>query len=167
MSQKEIKKNRILPDNSSSCPVQSEGLDFSASKKTLMHMERDGNGIKIVEDGVIDVQAEIDSQACNAGLQNIIRLQSMRYGTIENAIARNKDKQTYCDVSHIPTSIAEQSEYIAGIQADVEKLSAKLGISKEELLKANQEFLAQRLAALNSTNNGASAGATAAEGGNE
>ena len=138
-----------MPNNSSINPVISTGMDFSNAKRMKRHMVRDGNGIKIVEDGIVDEDALIQSEACNAGLQNIIRLQTMRYVTIDNAIARNKDKQVFADVSKIPTSIAEQQEYVASVQADVDALCAKLGISKEELLKANQEFLASKLQAVN------------------
>lgn len=153
-----------IADNSFRNPVQSFGLDFSNGKRMHRHMVREGNSINIVEDGVVDEDALIQSEACNAGLQNIIRLQTMRYGTIENAIARNADRQVFADVSKIPTSVAEQSEYVKGIQADVDALAAKLGISKEDLLKATQESLAQRLEALNQA---AAAPAVSNEGGQQ
>ena len=142
-------------------PVDRPGFDFSNSKRMHKHLERDGNGVKIVEDGVVDEDALIQSEKINAGLENIIRLQTMRYGTLENAIARNKDKQVFADVSHLPTSVAEQSEYVSNIQADVDALCAKLGISKEDLLKSNQETLAQLLAAKQA------AAAAPSDGGNE
>ena len=133
--------------NCSTNPVERPGLDFSNAKRMHRHLERDGNGVKIVEDGYVDEDALIQSEKINAGLENIIRLQTMRYGTLENAIARNKDKQVFADVSHIPTTIGEQAEYVQNIQNDVDALCAKLGISKEDLLKSNQESLAQLLAA--------------------
>lgn len=142
-------------------PAPRPGFDFSSGVTVARHLERDGNGVKIVEDGVVDNDALIQSEKCNAGLENIIRLQTMRYGTLENAIARNKDKQVYADVSKIPTSIGEQAEYVQNIQADVDALCAKLGISKEDLLKSNQETLAQLLAAKQA------AAAAPTDGGNE
>lgn len=139
--------DKVLFTNSSIAPIARKGFDFSNGKVIARHMERDGNGIKIVEDGFVDRDALVQSEKCNAGLENIIRLQTMRYGTLENAIARNAQKQVFADVSKIPTSVAEQSEFVNGVQADVDALCAKLGISKEDLLKSNQETLAQLLAA--------------------
>ena len=149
-----------LPNNSFYDPIARVPLDCSSGKVLRKHMERDGNGIKIVEDGIEDADALIQSEKINAGLENIIRLQTMRYGTIENAIARNADKQVFADVSHIPTSVAEQTEFVNGVQADVAALCAKLGITKEDLLKSNQETLAQLLAAKQAAavNNGAGEG---------
>lgn len=136
----------FYPDNSRIKPVARSGFDFSNGTVTLRHMERDGNGVKIVEDGVEDRKALIQSEKVNAGLENIIRLQAMRYGTIENAIARNKEKQTFADVSKIPTSVAEQKEYIEKNEAEITALCQKLGISKEDLLKSTSESLAKLLA---------------------
>lgn len=156
----------FLPDNTAINPVgfKSKGFDFSDGKVMKRHLERDGNGVKVVEDGVVDRHALVQSEKCNAGLENIIRLQTMRYGTIENAIARNADKQVYANVSNIPTSVAEQSEFVNGVEADVAALCAKLGISKEDLLKSTQESLAQLLAAKQAA---ADQSAAATTGGNE
>lgn len=140
-------KEVVLFNNTKFSPVDAAGCDFSDGKVIQRHLERDGNGVKIVEDGVVDNDALIQSEKINAGLENILKMQTMRYGTLENAIARNKDKQVFADVSHIPTSIGEQAEYVQNIQNDVDALCAKLGISKEDLLKSNQESLAQLLAA--------------------
>lgn len=132
------------PDNSVFHPILVKGADFSGNNVVMhRHMERDGNGIKIVEDGFVDEDALIQSEKCNAGLENIIRLQTMRYGTIENAIKRNEAKQVFADVSKIPTSIGEQAQYVEEIQKDVDKLCKELGITKEELLKSNQATLSQ------------------------
>lgn len=155
----------FLPDNTATVPVELVGQDFTKKTTIHRHMEREGNGIKIVEDGVVDEDALIQSEKCNAGLENIIRLQTMRYGTLENAIKRNADKQVYADVSHIPTTVAEQSEFVSGVQADVDALAAKLGITKEELLKSTQESLAQLLAAKQAA--AAQPAAAASTGGNE
>lgn len=133
--------------NSSLTPVVSQGFDFSNAKRMARHLEREGNGVKVVEDGIVDEDALIQSEKVNAGLENILKMQTMRYGTLENAIARNKEKQVFADVSKIPTSIGEQAEFVNNIQNDVDALCAKLGISKEDLLKSNQESLAQLLAA--------------------
>ena len=140
-------KEVVLFNNTKFAPVVVAGCDFSNGKSLQRHLERDGNGVKIVEDGVVDNDALIQSEKINAGLENILKMQTMRYGTLENAIARNKDKQVFADVSHIPTSIGEQAEYVQNIQNDVDALCAKLGISKEDLLKSNQESLTQLLAA--------------------
>lgn len=167
MSTKEKKEKNVFipkplkPNNFMSNPVKTKGIDMSKAVRENFHLVRKGNGLDVVSDGFTDYKKLIQSQACNAGLQNIIRLQTMRYGTIENAIVRNKEKQVFADVSNIPTSVAEQAEYIKDIQNDVDELCSKLGISKDELLKANQEFLADKLAALNKAAN------EAAEGGNE
>lgn len=132
------------PDNSFLHPIVVKGADFSVNNVVMhRHMERDGNGIKIVDDGFVDEDALIQSEKCNAGLENIIRLQTMRYGTIENAIKRNEAKQVFADVSKIPTSIGEQAKYVEEIQKDVDKLCNDLGITKEELLKSNQATLSQ------------------------
>lgn len=140
------------PDNNCFHPVESNGFDFSNGKRMARHMVREGNGLKIVEDGVIDHDAEIQAQSCNAGLQNIIRLQTMRYGTLENAIKRNADRQVFADVSKIPTTVAEQQEFVEKNSAEVDALCKKLGISKDELLKATAESLSAKLQALNQAN---------------
>ena len=148
---KENKKVFVYPglnsDNSRFKPVVSKGFDFSNGTVEHFHLERDGNGLKSVSDGFVDHKKMIQSEANNAGLSNLIRLQTLRYGTIENAIARNADKQLFADVSNIPTSVAEQAEYIANVEADVAKLCAELGVSKEDLLKSNQETLARMVEA--------------------
>ena len=59
----------------------------------------------------------------------------------------------FADVSKIPTSIAEQEQYVKNIEEDVYNLCNKLGISKEELLKSNQENLAKLLASKQQTTN--------------
>lgn len=137
----------LNPDNSRFKPVKSSGFNFSNSVVEHFHLEREGNGLKSVSDGFIDHNKLIQSEANNAGLSNIIRLQTLRYGTIENAIARNADKQLFADVSNIPTSVGEQADYLANVEADVAKLCAELGVSKEYLLKSNQETLERMLEA--------------------
>lgn len=139
----------FAPDNCATKPVafNNVGFDFSNGKVMKYHLERDGKGVKIIEDGIVDEHALIQSEKVNAGLENIMRLQTMRYGTLENAIKRNADRQVYADVSNIPTSVAEQADFVNGVEADVAALCAKLGISKEDLLKSTQESLAQILAA--------------------
>lgn len=150
MPNNEVKVRKIAPNNFVTSPVTVvKGIDMSSGKREVYHLDREGNGLKVVSDGIVDHHELIQSEACNAGLENIIRLQTMRYGTIENAILRNKEKQTFADVSHIPTTVAEQAEYIKDIQNDVDNLCSKLGISKEELLKSNQQFLSDKLAELN------------------
>ena len=137
----------FVVDNFSTKPICAPGQDFSNGKREHFHLARKGEGVEIVSDGVVDEDALIQSEKCNAGLENIIKLQTLRYGTLENAIKRNEDKQQFADVSNIPTTIAEQAEYLNNIQADVDALCAKLGISKEDLLKSNQESLARMLEA--------------------
>lgn len=137
----------FVVDNFPTKPICAPGQDFSNGKREHFHLARKGEGVEIVSDGVVDEDALIQSEKCNAGLENIIKLQTLRYGTLENAIKRNEDKQQFADVSNIPTTVAEQAEYLNNIQADVDALCAKLGISKEDLLKSNQESLARMLAA--------------------
>lgn len=165
-SNKQTDTKKVVPElkvnNSAFHPVKRTAFDFSNSKRVARHMVREGNGLKIVEDGIVDHDAEIQAQSCNAGLQNIIRLQTMRYGTLENAIKRNADRQVFADVSKIPTSVAEQQEFVQKNSADVDALCAKLGISKDELLKATAESLSAKLQALNQAN-----AQTATEGGAE
>lgn len=108
------------------------------------HAVRDSKGgLKFVSDGKRDIQKEIESQKCNAGLQNIIKLQTLRYGTIDNAIARNKEKQTFADVSKIPTSVAEQFEMVADSQAAIYKLAKKYNMTVDQVLalKSEQDFV--------------------------
>lgn len=153
----------FAPDNFRVKPVTSDGLKTLDGTYETFHLEREGNGVKIVSDGFVDSVKMIQSEANNAGLANIIRLQTLRYGTIDNAIARNKDKQVFADVSNIPTTVGEQKEYIDGIESDVAKLCAELGISKEDLLKSNQETLARMLEAKKQ----AAASSASQEGGQE
>lgn len=141
-------------NNTFSNPVSFEKMDESHKCIMVYHMEREGNGIKIVEDGLVDRQKLLESEKVNAGLENIIRLQTMRYGTIENAIKRNADKQVYADVSKLPTSVAEQAEFISKTEAEVASLCSELGISKEDLLKSNVDTLSQLIAAKKAANNG-------------
>lgn len=149
-------------NNFASKPLTTKGFDLSNGKREHFHLERKGEGVEIVSDGFVDEDALIQSEAKNAGLVNILRLQELRYGTIANAIKRNEDKQTYANVANVPTTVGEQAEYIKNIQDDVDALAAKLGISKEDLLKSTQESLAQLLAAKQ-----AGAPETPATGGNE
>lgn len=128
-------------DNDFDNPIVCSGTDCSAHVFEQFHLEREGNGIKIVSDGLVDVQKEIDSQACNAGLVNIMKMQELRYGTLENAIKRNEAKQVYADVSKVPMTVGEQAEYVAKAEKEVLDLCNKLGISKEDLLKMNVESL--------------------------
>ena len=133
------------PDNSRFKPVKVKGLVPGKGVVECFHLEREGSGVAVVSDGFTDRDKLIQSEAKNAGLSNIIRLQTLRYGTIDNAIARNADKQVFADVSNIPTSVGEQAEYLKNIEDDVSKLCAELGISREDLLKSNQESLARML----------------------
>lgn len=126
-----------------------KGADFSKSVVERFHLERDGNGVKIVSDGFVDVQKEIDSEAQNAGLVNILKQQELRYGTVQNAIVRNEAKQVYAKVSDIPTNVAEQAEYIAKVQAEVNALKAKLGLDEAALLNLTEEKYKEIIASQN------------------
>ena len=88
-------------------------LDFSDGKYESFHLERDGLNVKIVSDGISDRQKEIESQKHNAGLQNILKMQTIRSGSIDNAIKRNEEKKVFADVSKIPDSVGEQLIQIA------------------------------------------------------
>lgn len=111
------------------------------------HLERDGNGVKVVSDGFIDLNKEIQSELKNAGLQNILKLQELRYGTLDAAIVRAKDKGVYADVSNVPTDIASQQELINKTNAQVDKLCKELGITKDQLLNLTPEKYAEIKAA--------------------
>lgn len=146
---KEFVHPGFKPNNSFSKPVISKGFKTLNGVRESFHLEREGNGVKIVSDGFTDTCKMIQSEASNAGLANIIRLQTLRYGTVENAIHRNADKQVYADVSKIPTNVAEQKEYLNSVNENVDKLCKELGISREDLLKSNQETLSKLVAAKN------------------
>ncbi len=126
-------------------------------KKQLKMVDGD---IKVVETEVIDTQALIESEAHNAGLQNILRQEALRYGTIENALARNADKQTFADVSNVPDGVGAQAEFMQQQQQRLEALAAKLGVSVNDLLNMTE-------ASFNNLINGKQqeAGAGTAEGG--
>lgn len=131
---------------------------FSDSKYESFHLERDGLNIKVVSDGISDRKKEIQSHKNEAGLQNILKLQAMRYGTINNAIARNEDKKVFADVSGIPDSVGEQAALVAKTNAEIEKLCNELGLTKEQLLNLTPEKYVEikqaQAAALASANNG-------------
>ena len=59
------------------------------------HLDRKDGDIVVVEGDKVDYDAEIQSQVKNAGLQTILKMQTMRYGTLENAIARNEAKKVF------------------------------------------------------------------------
>ena len=136
-------------NNSIYAPIRSKGFDFSNGKIEKFHLARKGSGVELISDGIVDQDELIQSEKCNAGLENIMKMQTLRYGTIQNAIKRNEDKQVFADVSKVPTSLAEQAEYISAAEKDVNELCAKLGISKEDLLKSNYESLSALFAEKN------------------
>lgn len=106
------------------------------------HLERDGKSVKIVSDGFSDLGKEIQSELKNAGLQNILKLQEMRYGTLENAIARANDRGIYADVSKIPDSVGERAEFVQQAQNSLKQLAAEFGISLEAASKLSGQEIA-------------------------
>lgn len=128
------------------------------------HLEKDGNSVKIVSDGFVDRDKEIQSELKNAGLQNILKLQELRYGTIDNAIARNADKGVYADVSKIPTDVAGQQQFVAAAQAKLNALAQELGVPVSELSGINEAKLTELY---NNKYSQAAAATTDQEGGNE
>lgn len=124
------------------------------------HLERDGKSVKVIEDGIVDADKEIQSELKNAGLQNILKLQELRYGTLDNAIARAADKGVYADVSNIPTNLADQTVWVQQAQAKIAKLKADLGLTDDELKAVDIDKLtaiytaqAKAAAASNASNN--------------
>lgn len=120
------------------------GLDLSQyGKGKEKKLDRVNGDIVIVEGAVVDYDEEIQSHKKEAGLEAIKKAQILRYGTLDNAIARNQAKQKFLDVSKLGDDIANR-EIAKANEADIAKLAAKLGISKEEILtltKANFEAL--------------------------
>lgn len=115
---------------------------FTNPVEERFHAERDEKGgLKFVSDGKLDIQKEICSQKCNAGLQNIIKMQTMRYGTIENAIARNEQKKTFADVSGVADSVGEQAEAVAASTAAAQAIAKKYGLSLDQVLALDQDKL--------------------------
>lgn len=110
-----------------------------STKYESFHLERDGLDIKIVSDGVSDRQKEVDSHKKEAGLENILKMQALRYGSVDNAIKRNEDKKTFADVSHIPDSVGEQAEQVAKVNKDIDKLCKELNLTKDQLLALTPE----------------------------
>lgn len=129
----------IIYDNHVLHPVRSKGTDFSKGEREDFHLERKDGQIISVSDGITDYNALIQSHKNEAGLVNIMKLQTLRYGTLDNAIARNKDKQVFADVSNIPDSVAEQKKMVDKANADIKKLCDELGVTKEELLSLTPE----------------------------
>lgn len=129
------------------------------------HLEKDGKSVKVVSDGFIDRDKEIQSELKNAGLQNILKLQEMRYGTLDNAIARAEDKGVYADVSKIPDNVGDTAAYVAAAQAKLNALAAELGVDPSEL---SGNLTADKLAELYQKKNSTAAAPTGNnEGGQE
>lgn len=120
------------------------GLDLSEyGKGKEKKLDRVNGDIVIVEGAVIDYDAEIQSHKKEAGLEAIKKAQILRYGTLDNAIARNQAKQKFLDVSKFGDDIANR-EIAKANEEEISKLAEKLGISKDEILsltKANFEAL--------------------------
>ena len=113
--------------------------DFSNTKYESFHLERDGLDIKIVSDGISDRRKEVHSHAKEAGLQNILKMQALRYGSVDNAIKRNEEKKVFADVSNIPDTVGEQAELVKKSNSDVNKLCQELGLTKDQLLSLTPE----------------------------
>lgn len=103
------------------------------------HLELDGKSVKIVSDGFCDRDKEIQSELKNSGLQNILRMQEMRYGTLENAIARAQDRGVYADISDIPDNIGDRAEYIQKVNESLAQLKKELGLTDDDLKSLNAD----------------------------
>lgn len=145
--EKKIEAKRSIVYSTSENPVLTPSLigTRNISKYTKRHLAFEGKSIKIVEDGICDIDAEIMSELKNAGLQNILKLQELRYGTLENAITRANDRGVYADVSKIPDSIGERAEFIAKARADLEALKAKYNLTDEDIKNFNIDSFAAKL----------------------
>lgn len=145
------------------------GFKVNKHSKTveIRHLERINGGLIIVSDGFKDIQKEINSELKNAGLQNILKLQELRYGTLDNAIARARDRGVYADVSHIPTDVAGQSDLVNKTNAAVDKLCKELGLTKEQLLGLTPEKYVEIKEAQAAAAAAAAAASQSIQGGNE
>ena len=114
-------------------------LDFSNGKYESFHLERDGLDVKVVSDGISDRDKEIQSHKKEAGLENILKQQALRYGSVGNAIKRNEEKKVFADVSKVPNTVGEQAELVSQTNKDVEKLCKELGLTKDQLLALTPE----------------------------
>ena len=128
------------------------------------HLELEGKSVTVVSDGFCDVDKEIQSELKNAGLQNILKLQELRYGTLDNAIARVNDRGVYADVSNIPDGVGPRSAYVAAAQEELARLAASLGLTPEEVAKLTGEQIAARYQELAAAQTAAASGS---EGGAE
>ena len=108
------------------------------------HLELEGKSVTIVSDGFVDKDKEIQAELKNAGLQNILKLQEMRYGTLDNAIARADERGVYADVSNIPDGVGARAEYVANAQAELKRLASELGLTPEEVSKLTGDQIAAR-----------------------
>lgn len=139
-------------------------LDLSDAKREDFHLAIVDGVLNVVSDGITDYKKVIQSHASEAGLVNILKLQTMRYGTLDNAIARNKEKQVFADVSNIPDSVAEQKAMVEKTNAEIDRLCKELGLSRDQLLN----LTADKYVEIKKAQQEASAAAAAATvGGNE
>lgn len=118
------------------------------------HLDRIDGDVVVVDGDKVDYDAEIQSQIKNAGLQTILKMQTMRYGTLENAIARNEAKRVFGDVSNIPDSVGAQQAYIAKQNAELDKMAQQLGVSREELLKMTESTFNAKIEAMKKAQGG-------------
>lgn len=139
-------------------------LDLSDAKREDFHMAIVDGVLNVVSDGITDYKKVIQSHASEAGLVNILKLQTMRYGTLDNAIARNKEKQVFADVSNIPDSVAEQKAMVEKTNAEIDRLCKELGLSRDQLLNLTADKYVEIKKAQQEA---AAAAAAATAGGNE
>ena len=138
-------KNRIKYNRCENAVFLTDCLNQKRSSYEMRHLEKEGTSVKVVSDGFVDRDKEIQSELKNAGLQNILKLQEMRYGTIDNAIARAADRGVYADVSKIPDNVGDTAAYVAAAQAKLNALAAELGVDPSEL---SGNLTAEKLAEL-------------------
>lgn len=134
---------------------------FIVVRKKLAY---DNGELVVVERGTEDTRALVQSEKCNAGLENLKKQLALRYGTLENAQARLQQNQVYADVSDIPDNPAGQAAWTEQNTQRLQALANQLGVSIDDLLSMTEATYNSLIQ--NQQNQGTEQG-TNQEGGNE